>query len=96
MKEQIKLLPCPFCGNEDIEIEHRHTNDGRYLDGYMIYCCMCDVEMTVCGDECASHKQDAIDQWNTRTQSRPLKCEVDMIGFEGTYDALNKLTRRKA
>jgi len=29
-------------------------------------------------------------------QSRPLKCEVDMVGFEGTYDALNKLTRRKA
>jgi hypothetical protein len=30
------------------------------------------------------------------TQSRPLKCEVDMVGFEGTYDALNKLTHRKA
>lgn len=41
------------------------------------------------------------------TKSRPLKCDIedvaqgrqdriDMVGFEGTYDALNKLTRRKA
>jgi Lar family restriction alleviation protein len=54
-----ELKPCPFCGHKDIKIEYRG-------DGYVVYCYKCDAEMNVCGDECASHRQDAIDQWNRR------------------------------
>jgi Lar family restriction alleviation protein len=57
-----ELKSCPFCGNKDIRIEYRHLN----CRAYIIYCLGCDVEMNVCGDECASHRQDAIDQWNRR------------------------------
>jgi Lar family restriction alleviation protein len=56
---KVELKSCPFCGNKDIKVLYRGRN-------YVCFCYGCDVEMYVRGDECASHRQDAIDQWNRR------------------------------
>jgi len=58
-----KLLPCPFCGNEDLGVSRKCFGHGDYGEG--IKCKNCSVEMT-------PYMGSAIKAWNTRTP-RPLK-----------------------
>ena len=63
-----KLLPCPFCGNEDIKIKYDFGN-------HNIECTRCCVEMIICGEPCGTDRQDAIDQWNRRVTKALLSKE---------------------
>jgi len=49
-----KLLPCPFCGGEDIAIIGSE-------DIYFLYCRNC-----CAGAHTDTTKEDAINRWNTR------------------------------
>ena len=58
--EEIKLLPCPFCGGEAV--------DRREIDGFpMIYC---DGEECFGPQTTAKTFQDAVVQWNTRLSAQ--------------------------
>lgn len=66
MSEDLKLLPCSFCGGE-AEIEHIHSDNGypevyyREWDFYAVKC-------KACGASTGNHSSEktAADYWNKR------------------------------
>lgn len=66
MSNEMKLLPCPFCGGE-AEIEHIHDDNGcpevyyREWDFYIVKCKNCGVSTTY-----YSNNKVAADHWNSR------------------------------
>ncbi len=57
---EIKLLPCPFCGSEDIKDFGSSAIGGLSLL-YYVTCCECHCRTVV-----KSTKEEAIQAWNTR------------------------------
>ncbi len=70
-----ELLPCPFCGEEEIYAEISYENKE-----FRIYCAFCPAEIIlsfsdlgldngriISFDEMKSVMQELIDKWNTRT-----------------------------
>lgn len=58
--EQIKILPCPFCGSQP-EIQRD--------DLVTIECQKCGQAQVICAEE-----KDAISDWNRRVTDQPLQC----------------------
>ena len=58
-----ELLPCPFCGGEDLEIDHAPTYDVRHPDVYEVHCVECGGR----GGE-GWTEAEAIAAWNTRAE----------------------------
>jgi len=56
-----ELLPCPFCGCEDIEVTQNTQSD--YMSGWYwtVGCTACEAEFAV-----STEAADAIARWNTR------------------------------
>jgi len=73
MKDEIKLLPCPFCGSEEIKhCERFITGDGvREYDGYAVWCGPCGVERN------ENTKEEAFEAWNKRAPS-PNKANAEI------------------
>lgn len=62
---EIKLLPCPFCGDvEDLSCHHMH-DDPRY--NFIVKCDNCGAESTDWGTEA-----DAVKAWNRRAPDPDL------------------------
>ena len=62
-----KLLPCPFCGNIDLNKDYKEK-------GYIISCFHCDTEQyTVCDE---GQFYEAVESWNTR---QPRAVNIDKI-----------------
>jgi Lar family restriction alleviation protein len=61
-KARLKIQPCPFCGNEELQI----GDNWSCGDGY-IHCPACDVTMS-CSNIMSSktREQEAINKWNKR------------------------------
>jgi len=59
-----ELLPCPFCGGEDLEIDHAPTYIPERPDVYNVHCCECGAN----GSEEWTEKI-AVAAWNTRAQT---------------------------
>ena len=57
------LKPCPFCGGEDLEIDHAPTYDVYHPDVYEVHCVECGGR----GGEDWT-KAEAIEAWNTRVK----------------------------
>lgn len=68
MQIEMKLKPCPFCGNDDPTITMRKGKDG-WRDRYAV---LCDYEDNGCGAEGPWYhtEREAVDAWNRRTVCR--------------------------
>lgn len=60
---EIKLLPCPFCGNEMVYIVGTNV--------YWVHCCECGVDSPI-----FDSKKEAVKWWNTR---KPMERIVDEL-----------------
>ena len=58
-----ELKPCPFCGGEDLEIDHAPTYDVHHSDVYELHCPDCGGRG---GEEWT--EAEAIAAWNTRAE----------------------------
>lgn len=58
-----ELLPCPFCGGEDLEIDHAQTYDVYHPDVYEVHCVECGGR----GGE-GWTEAESIEAWNTRAE----------------------------
>lgn len=64
-----ELIPCPFCGGEDVE----HLPDG--FGNWLVGCVTCDYRI-----QCVScTEDDAIRYWNTRPTEDVLTAEVEIL-----------------
>jgi Lar family restriction alleviation protein len=61
-----KLLPCPFCGNKDVEVKQGGAWDEGHT--YYVLCDACDAEGPTSGVGNIKMKSVAIQKWNTRHQ----------------------------
>lgn len=59
--DEIALMPCPFCGNEDLSIEDARAPD----DGLMVYCHGCIAQGPLC-----ESRFNAAMKWNERSSQR--------------------------
>lgn len=80
----VRLLPCPFCGNEAL-VKHRSatSRDGVKLDLVKIYCdaAECDVRPETMGWRLSDV---ALRSWNRRKECEILK-ELYMNGHNAHY-----------
>ena len=67
----MKLKPCPFCGDTNIEVE---SEDGRY---WYAFCDRC-----LCEGPNVLSKKAAIEQWNGRISDVPEKGLRDKLASE--------------
>ena len=67
---EIKLLPCPFCGGDNLGFYHNHL----FRDGYEVRCYDCHF-----GLQESRTKEEAIKQWNTR---KPMERIADRLKEE--------------
>lgn len=64
-----ELLPCPFCGGEDLETDHIRTYDVDHPDVYEVHCVECGGR----GGE-GWTEAEAIAAWNTRAAVTCSEC----------------------
>lgn len=66
-----ELLPCPFCGGENIETSYKDTFSGDFRRG--VYCADC------CGGIYPYYgtEAEAVEAWNTRAERT---CEIVRVG----------------
>lgn len=61
MKYELKLKPCPLCGEEPIIAEYVVlTKDGAFKFAYCVYCEKCETSNNILFEE----KNEAISDWN--------------------------------
>jgi len=67
---EFKLMPCPFCGNNDPVLITRHGKDG-FRDRYTV---LCDYEHGGCGAEGGWYHYDfeAVEMWNRRADGTDI------------------------
>lgn len=77
MSEELK--PCPFCGNENIQIERRSEFDGQ--SDYGRYYIGCGAEDCLDWDvfSSADTPDEAIEQWNKRAEVSSLKSQIELL-----------------
>ena len=85
-KFELEVLPCPFCGGEELSIQNHSVCDSWGVLG-RISCDQCDVDgpdergsYTHCDKDLKSALEDvkakAIRSWNQRVNSPPEKSDV--------------------
>lgn len=65
VEEEIELLPCPFCGSEDVEPVSIEGNWGYTSSKDYIKCNICGAQGGVVED---GELSDAIENWNMRAE----------------------------
>jgi hypothetical protein len=86
-----ELLPCPFCGSDQIQIIF------DYGDGYSVGCKSCSTYVSPFLGSDALNKQKHIDFWNRRSGLMPLKLALikaynDLMAF-GTVRSAGEVSR---
>jgi Lar family restriction alleviation protein len=75
------LLPCPFCGGDDIFMEpDEYGSGGQWVYPIHVGCSRCKVEI-VCVN--SDTKEDAIEAWNTRQP--PSQVPAEDVGTDLLY-----------
>jgi Lar family restriction alleviation protein len=75
-----KLLPCPFCGNDKIEVY-----DG--VDYFWLVCIECGIET-----DGAETRAKAIAAWNTRQQAQQTAYERNVLAAARTLRLQSRAT----
>ena len=66
-----ELKPCPFCGEEKVQIEDISSEDEQY---FMIQCSNEKCSAATCFGDTSENKNKAIEAWNRRTADvEPVK-----------------------
>lgn len=69
VKKQIKILPCPFCGSENVKPIHCNGTWGYYPSEDYVKCNNCGATGGVIKDSDYGNNMDlAIKNWNRRAQ----------------------------
>ncbi len=75
-----ELLPCPFCGLSDVEVEPQEPEGHPDHEWWWVHCPHCSVHIDVCRD-----RIEATGRWNTR--SRPtVAAEVGCMPPAALHD----------
>jgi Lar family restriction alleviation protein len=60
----MKIKACPFCGDEDVEVERTKMSWGDSHDIYEVVCSSCDIE-----GPAGRTSEEACERWNSRVVS---------------------------
>ena len=76
---EIKLLPCPFCGGNNVGVWHNQF----FESGFEVHCYDCHFGLMPVGTE-----EEAIEQWNTRKPMERIveRLEEAMFSTLPTFD----------
>lgn len=65
--EEIDLLPCPFCGSENLQVFHTNGEYGYSASTDYVACCSCGARGGTVEDyNCNNNSKYAISNWNSR------------------------------
>jgi len=85
MSNDIKLLPCPFCGGEAHKrIAFPCDPDGLEMNLHIVGCKTCDIEFSWLWDE-----EVAIELWNTRKPMDRIVEELEQAESVKCYGSRN-------
>lgn len=75
IKEDIEILPCPFCGKENTEVVYRHGDYGYSSSKAYVKCRHCGSQGAKVTDDLGSFSKDrmekiAITNWNVRDSGK--------------------------
>lgn len=95
--DDIKLLPCPFCGGEaemDAHQYYLNITTGHPGDRIAIYCTECGADMGICREDVHDITPEQVaDMWNRRAaveadrqRSMPSDDEISDLWAECTID----------
>lgn len=79
MAAEYALLPCPFCGSMELELDN--LGEG---DDWFVHCKRCEVQQIA-----NYHKDDAVKRWNTRASSpsvEPAPKSVPHVSMQQLLD----------
>ena len=80
--KNMAMLPCPFCGNADVECRTEFEISG--YGGTEHYAVCCDATKSGCGatGSFSAKKEDAIERWNRRvydTEMNPMSGDMRIL-----------------
>mgnify|MGYP004496857189 FL=1 len=71
---EIDLLPCPFCGSDNIEPCHTSGSYGFFPSTDRVTCCSCGAHSGAIEDPDGGNNQIlAIEKWNTRVDNKEAR-----------------------
>jgi hypothetical protein len=105
MSEKTELLPCPFCGSDAEEWEHRIDQGGDGCTAYNAGCknreCLGMLSAAVCGPwgyrkkgdlpDNETARSNAVDKWNTRTLPPDVEAVIAAARKEIYLEVANTL-----
>lgn len=72
--KEIELLPCPFCGSDNIKPYHTSGIYGFFPSKDLVTCCSCGASSGVIKDlDCGTNQMLAIEKWNDRVENKEVR-----------------------
>ena len=66
---KIEILPCPFCGSDNVQPIHVEGNWGYSASQDYVRCLDCNaLGGKITDSNCGNHMEEAINKWNKRVK----------------------------